>query len=204
MIEKHKNDRAKLNELLVMHNIKLVFNIAKKYMSLTNDFDGLAMNGVKGLAEAASRFDITKNIKFVTYAHWWVRKYILETFDKRRTYIDQHAISLSTPIRSKSTTDSSKVLFENIVDEHVEPTQQVDNSIEHSLSSIEQTEVCKSLIDRLENDTSLSAVDKNVFIDYFYNREKTRDIAAKYGLDVLKVNRIRNSILGKMKNMLQN
>lgn len=71
-----------------MHNIKLVFNIAKKYMSLTNDFDGLAMNGVKGLAEAASRFDITKNIKFVTYAHWWVRKYILETFDKRRTYID--------------------------------------------------------------------------------------------------------------------
>lgn len=95
-------------------------------------------------------------------------------------------------------------MFENIVDEHVEPTQQVDNSIEHSLSSIEQTEVCKSLIDMLENDTCLSAVDKNVFIDYFYNREKTRDIAAKYGLDVLKVNRIRNSILGKMKNALQN
>lgn len=71
-----------------MHNIKLVFNIAKKYMSMTNDFDGLVMNGVKGLAEAATRFDITKNIKFVTYAHWWVRKYILETFDKRRTYID--------------------------------------------------------------------------------------------------------------------
>jgi len=59
-------------------------------------------------------------------------------------------------------------------------------------------------MDRLESDTSLSAVDKNVFIDYFYNREKTRDIAAKYGLDVLKVNRIRNSILCKMKNVLQN
>lgn len=64
--------------------------------------------------------------------------------------------------------------------------------------------MCKSLIDRLENDTTLSAVDKSVFIDYFYNREKTRDIAAKYGLDVLKVNRIRNNILGRMKNVLQN
>jgi len=129
LIEKYKDDREKLNELLVMHNIKLVFNIAKKYMSLTNDFDGLAMNGVKGLAEAAARFDITKNIKFVTYAHWWVRKYILETFDKRRNYIDQHAISLSMPVRAKGVIDGSKTSFENIVDEHVEPTQHVDNSV---------------------------------------------------------------------------
>lgn len=105
---------------------------------------------------------------------------------------------------SKGISDGAKMLFENIVDEHVEPTHHVNNSIEHSLSSIEQAEVCKSLIDRLENDASLSAVDKSVFIDYFYNKEKTRDIAAKYGLDVLKVNRIRNSILMKMKSVLQN
>ena len=33
MIKKHKRDRETLNKLLQLHNIKLVFNMAKKYMS---------------------------------------------------------------------------------------------------------------------------------------------------------------------------
>ena len=41
MIKKYKHDRAKLNELLILHNIRAVFNIAKKYKGKTDDFDSM-------------------------------------------------------------------------------------------------------------------------------------------------------------------
>ena len=44
IIKKYKKNRKELNRLLFMHNIKLVFNMAKKYMSKTNDFDGLVQD----------------------------------------------------------------------------------------------------------------------------------------------------------------
>ena len=53
LIWQHKDNRDKLNELLFMHNIKLVFNLAKKYAAKSKDFDNLVQEGMKGLAEAA-------------------------------------------------------------------------------------------------------------------------------------------------------
>lgn len=53
MIEKHRADRDRLNELLVMHNIRLVFNFAKGYMSKTDDYDTMVQDGMRGLATAA-------------------------------------------------------------------------------------------------------------------------------------------------------
>ena len=76
MIEKYKDDRDRLNHLLFMHNIRIVFNMAKTYMSKTNDYDSLVQNGMQGLAEAARRFKVDKNIKFCTYATIWVKKYM--------------------------------------------------------------------------------------------------------------------------------
>lgn len=76
MIGMYKHDRDKLNRLLFMHNIRIVFNMAKTYMSRTNDYDSLVQNGMQGLAEAAKRFNPEKNIKFCTYATIWVKKYM--------------------------------------------------------------------------------------------------------------------------------
>lgn len=41
MIKACKKDRDKLNQLLILHNLRAVFNIAKKYKSKTDDFDGM-------------------------------------------------------------------------------------------------------------------------------------------------------------------
>ena len=67
MIEDNKHDREKLNDLLFMHNIRIVFNIAKKYMSKTDDFDSMVQDGMLGLAIAANNFDISRGTKFITY-----------------------------------------------------------------------------------------------------------------------------------------
>ena len=183
IIKKYKKNRKELNRLLFMHNIKLVFNMAKKYMSKTNDFDGLVQDGMIGLGEAVNRFDIKKNIKFCTYAYIWIKKYMTMNFYGKQVEIDKRSMSLDMPSLCASRSSSGNdVTLENYVNEYIEPTCNSVKTISEELSANEQKEICKSLMDELEQDNSLSATDKAMFIDMFYNREKTRDIADKYGV----------------------
>lgn len=53
MIEQNRHDRDRLNELLINHNIKMVYSLAKNYSSKVSDFDNLIQDGMRGLSEAA-------------------------------------------------------------------------------------------------------------------------------------------------------
>ena len=203
MIKKYKKNRKELNRLLFMHNIKLVFNMAKKYMSKTNDFDSLVQDGMIGLGEAVNRFDIKKNIKFCTYAYIWIKKYMTMNFYGKQVEIDKRSMSLDMPSLCASRSSSGNdVTLENYVNEYIEPTCNSVKTISEELSANEQKEICKSLMDELEQDNSLSATDKAMFIDMFYNREKTRDIADKYGVTPADVNNVKGLVLSKFRDIL--
>ena len=202
MIKKHKRDRETLNKLLQLHNIKLVFNMAKKYMSKTTDYDGLVQDGLVGLAEAAKRFDINKGIKFCTYAYIWIKKYMTMNFYGKQVEVDKRSMSLNLATSLKNN-NGNDVTFENYVNEYVDPCVRI-NSISQQLSSNEQIELCKSLMNELDNDNSLSATDKAIFVDIFYNKEKPRDLAEKYGKELKDIALIKNSVLSKFKSILQN
>ena len=203
MIKKYKKNRKELNRLLFMHNIKLVFNMAKKYMSKTNDFDSLVQDGMIGLGEAVNRFDIKKNIKFCTYAYIWIKKYMTMNFYGKQVEIDKRSMSLDMPSLCASRSNSGNdVTLENYVNEYIEPTCNSVKTISEELSANEQKEICKSLMDELEQDNSLSSTDKAMFIDMFYNREKTRDIADKYGVTPADVNNVKGLVLSKFRDIL--
>jgi RNA polymerase primary sigma factor len=51
--------------------------VARRFSGTGLAFDELLAAGNLGLVEAALRFDPTRNVKFVTYADWWIRKTIL-------------------------------------------------------------------------------------------------------------------------------
>ena len=203
IIKKYKKNRKELNRLLFMHNIKLVFNMAKKYMSKTNDFDGLVQDGMIGLGEAVNRFDIKKNIKFCTYAYIWIKKYMTMNFYGKQVEIDKRSMSLDMPsLCTSRSSGGNDVTLENYVNEYIEPTCNSVKTISEELSANEQKEICKSLMDELEQDNSLSATDKAMFIDMFYNREKTRDIADKYGVTPADVNNVKGLVLSKFRDIL--
>ena len=168
MIKKYKKNRKELNRLLFMHNIKLVFNMAKKYMSKTTDFDGLVQDGMIGLGEAVNRFDIKKNIKFCTYAYIWIKKYMTMNFYGKQVEIDKRSMSLDMPsLCTSRSSGGNDVTLENYVNEYIEPTCNCVKTINEELSANEQKEICKSLMDELEQDNSLSSTDKAMFIDMF-------------------------------------
>lgn len=203
LIKKYKHDRDTLNKLLFMHNIRIVFNCAKKYVSKTNDFDNLVQEGMYGLAVAASRFDIKKDVKFITYATIWVLKYMKATFYGKQVEVDKRSTSLNAAIDTgMKSNNGNEVSFENYVNEYIEPSCYQPKSLVEEISANEQVDICSKLMKHMENDSSLSATDKSVFYDLFYNREKPRAIAEKYSIKMSDVNDIKKKILAKFKSVL--
>ena len=64
-------DADALHELIEAH-IRLVVRIATKYKGYGLPIGDLIQEGNTGLLEAANRFDPERNVRFSTYATWWI------------------------------------------------------------------------------------------------------------------------------------
>jgi len=68
--------RTEAVEDLVRGNLRFVVSYAKKFHSPDVPFVDLISEGNVGLMQAARKFDPNRNVKFITYAVWWVRQAI--------------------------------------------------------------------------------------------------------------------------------
>jgi RNA polymerase primary sigma factor len=70
---------------LVVANLRLVISIAKKFCRGNLPIEELLNEGNLGLMHAAEKFDNRKDLKFSTYAVWWIRQAITRALvDKGR------------------------------------------------------------------------------------------------------------------------
>ena len=72
---------------LVEANLKLVVKIAKSFKSKDMPLLDLIQEGNLGLMKAADKFDYRKNVRFSTYASWWIKQAIARALSNKRRAI---------------------------------------------------------------------------------------------------------------------
>ena len=71
-----ENELKSVKNRLIQANLRLVINIAKKYLNRGLSFLDLIQEGNMGLMKAAEKYDYQKGYKFSTYSTWWIRQAI--------------------------------------------------------------------------------------------------------------------------------
>lgn len=98
---------------LVESNLRFVVQVARQYQGMGLPIEDLIAFGNLGLFEAAKRFDASRNIKFVTFAVWYIRAEITKALNDlgRTVRIPSHRIQTeeySTISTSQRVTDDER------------------------------------------------------------------------------------------------
>ena len=81
-----QREKDAIHKELLEGNLRFVITVAKQYQNQGLDFPDLIAEGNLGLMKAINNFDWSKNLRFISYAVWWVKQSILQSLnDNSRT-----------------------------------------------------------------------------------------------------------------------
>jgi RNA polymerase primary sigma factor len=78
-----KREFESTRQRMIESNLRLVVSIAKRYKNMGMELSDLVQEGNIGLMQAVERFDPRRNLKFSTYATWWIRQAITRALSQK-------------------------------------------------------------------------------------------------------------------------
>lgn len=94
------NEYAK--KRLILANLRFVVAVAKRYRHINEvPFEDLIAVGNLGLMRAAQRFDVSKNVRFISYAVWWIRQAMIQVVSSHGNPIRLPLNRIHTGLRIK-------------------------------------------------------------------------------------------------------
>jgi RNA polymerase primary sigma factor len=75
VIRVQQNEKRAINEL-ILANLRFVVSVARRYRGRGLSYLELINEGNIGLLKAAKRFNRAMNVKYISYAVWWIRQSI--------------------------------------------------------------------------------------------------------------------------------
>lgn len=132
LARRYRQGDQRAAEELVQAHLRSVVKMAQRYRGYGIYLSDLIAEGNLGLLEAVQRFDPDRGLRFLTYARYWIRAYMLAHILKHWSIVD-----LGT------TTTQSKLFFK-LQREHAKLTSELgtdDEQIEERLASTFETSV---------------------------------------------------------------
>ena len=196
LLKKCKKGNLKAKNEILEANLRFVFDIAKHYTGRGVPISELISDGNIGLLRAIEKFDESKDVKFISYAVWWIRQAMLESIKRR------NAINF-VEIEPNTANDSSmdKKLIE---DDEDDVSFNNDFSNENDEKSIEVSENQRNIITSLIG--TLSDRERDIVENYYGINDKKEltltDIGKKYNLSSERVRQIKLNAIRKLRSKI--
>ncbi len=129
-IKAKKGDKEALKKL-IEGNLRFVVNVAKNFMGWGVPLTDLIAAGNLGLIEAAKRFDPDREVKFISYAVWWIRQAIMQT-------IFQQTGAVRIPVKESLFISKVRETYERLKEElDREPTvEEIAKEVDASVKKV--------------------------------------------------------------------
>ena len=75
-------EKRQIEQELLTGNLRFVITVAKQYQNQGLELCDLIAEGNLGLLKAVENFDWSKQLRFISYAVWWVRQSILQSLNE--------------------------------------------------------------------------------------------------------------------------
>ena len=100
-------EKKMIQQELLEGNLRFVITVSKQYQNQGLDLPDLIAEGNYGLMKAIENFDWSKNLRFISYAVWWVRQSILQSLNENARTIRLPVNVVQELHRAKKEMDST-------------------------------------------------------------------------------------------------
>ena len=183
-------DFDKAREALIVHNLRLVVYIAKKFESTGIGLEDLISIGTIGLIKAVNTFSKEKNIKLATYASRCIENEILMFLRKSNQY--KHEISIDEPL-NVDWDGNELLLSDGLGTDNDVVNVNIENEVEHELLR----ELVSALPEREKKIMEMRFGLKN-------GKEMTqKEVADEIGISQSYISRLEKKIIKRLKKDLE-
>ena len=174
-------------ESLVLSHARIVFYWARKLSDDQTEREDLVSEGILGLIHAADLFDLDRDVRFSTYARWWVKNATMTARDQLRAVVETPAGTQNSTQHSIDDEDS----FATLVSDDPNP---------------EETVIARSTQDLLRSRlqdamTVLEDTDREVLYSRSLKQrpESIQCLAARLGINSTKLRQIERRAMSRLK-----
>ena len=180
------NDFEKAREKLIVHNLRLVVYIAKKFESTGIGIEDLISIGTIGLIKAVNTFSVEKNIKLATYASRCIENEILMYL--RKTNPQKMEVSIDEPLNVDW--DGNELLLSDILGTD-------DDTVSVNIENEAEKRVLLEAVEKLDEREKLIM---ELRFGLNNRSDKTqKEVAAMIGISQSYISRLEKRIIKRLK-----
>lgn len=156
VLQKIEQGDEKARQQLIHSCLRFVVSIAKQYQDNGANLSDLIEAGNYGLIKALDSYDFHKKIKFITYAVWWIRKYIIKELNLQNNLIDIPEVNIT--LKTKIDRTSNKFEVENEREPTLEELSELLNTDIETIKMVQSgfLDKCSSEDNDIANDDTQS------------------------------------------------